>query len=41
MGCKGGAEIAVEIRVERRSPRVGPCKFVVESSAIRGCFPNT
>jgi len=22
--CKGGAEIAVEIRAERSSPRVGP-----------------
>ena len=22
MGCKGGAEIAVEIRAERRSPRI-------------------
>jgi len=24
MGCKGGTEIAVEIRAEQSSPRVGP-----------------
>jgi len=41
VGCKGGAEIAVQIRAERSSPRVGPGQIVVEASVIRGCFPNT
>jgi len=31
VGCKGGAEIAVEIRAEQRSPRVGPSTNCRES----------
>jgi len=40
-GCKGEAEIAVEIRAEQSSLRVDLVQIVVEVSAIRGGFPNT
>jgi len=41
VNCKGGAEIAVEIRAERNSPRINLVQIVVEVSAIRGGLPST
>ena len=41
MGCKGGAEIAVEIQEKRSSPKVGLVQIIVEASSIRGGSRNT
>ena len=44
MGCKGGVEIAVEIRAEQSNPRIESLnlvQIVVEVSAIRGGLPST
>ena len=40
MGCKGGAEIAVEIQAERNSPRVGPGTNCRGSVGNKGGFPK-
>jgi len=41
VGCKGWAEIAMEIQEERSSPRWNLVQIVVEAPAIRGDLPNT
>jgi len=40
VGCKGGAEIAVQIQ-SGAARELGLVQIVVEALAIRGCFPNT
>ena len=40
MGCRGGSEIAVEIRAERSNPRVGPGTNCRGSISNSGGFPK-
>ena len=40
MGCKGGAEIAVEIREKRSSPKVGSCTNHRRSFGNKKGFPK-